>query len=279
MSRIYDALKQSAKTVDESDVQPLELIPENGAIAELPSIGSRASELEEVPVFSLHPRDADRLVALSEEGGMAAEKVRMLITRLRHIRRRRPFCRLLISSTVRGEGKSLMAANLALALARQNQKTLLLDGDLRRPTLSRLFDLTEEPGLSEWWLKQESVTPFLRRLQGSPLWFLPAGTALEQPAELLQSRATVQLLGMLGQLFDWVIIDSPPVGPIADAGSWVTLTDAVLLVVRSGLTPKKLLRQGLDLLDRSKIIGIVMNDAQCVDQRYYRGYYGSPAKP
>lgn len=244
-------------------------------VSELPTVGSPGSELEEVPTFELQPREHDRLVAASDESGMPAEKLRMLITRLRHIQRRRPFRKILITSVVRGEGKSMVTANLAIALARQNQKTLVIDGDLRRPSLSELFRIPEGPGLSEWWVKQESIAGFLRRMEGAPLWFLPAGAVPEQPAEMLQSEGMSRLLDSLAQRFEWVIIDSPPVGPIADAGSWITLADVMLLVVRSGFTPKKLLQHGLDLLDRNKIIGIVMNGAAPQEQKYYRGYYGA----
>lgn len=278
MSRLYEALQQSAKTQrEEGPALDLgALTSENpSAIPELPAVGSPAAELEEVPKFALRPEEGSRLIAATDESGMAAEKLRMLITRLRHIQRRRAFRRILITSTVRGEGKTMISSNLAIALARQNQKTLLIDGDMRRPGLSQLLQLPMNQGLSDWWGSKDSITPLLRRLEGCPLWFLPAGGVMEQPDELLQSPQTAQLLGQLAQQFEWVIIDSPPLGPVADAGNWMPLTDVVLFVVRRALTPKKLLQRCLDSLDRSKLLGIVLNDAQCRDQKYYRGYYGA----
>ncbi len=282
MSRLYEALQQSLKATQRTEASALDvgaLLPDNvAAMPELPAVGSPAQELEEVPKFELHPSEESRLVALTDESGMAAEKVRMLITRLRHLQRRRAFRRVLITSAVRGEGKSMTSANLAVSLARQNQRTLLIDGDLRRPSLSKLFGVPGEPGLSDWWQERGSIVPFLRRVDGFPLWFLSAGNVMDQPDELLQSLHMTQLLAQVGQLFDWVIVDSPPVGPIADAGNWVSLVDVILIVVRHSLTPKKLLLRCLDVLDRSKIIGLVLNDAECVDQKYYRGYYGSPRR-
>jgi Mrp family chromosome partitioning ATPase len=106
-----------------------------------------------------------------------------------------------------------------------------------------------------------------------PLWLLPAGKAVEQPLAMLHSREFQQLIHSASKRFDWIIIDSPPLAPLADAATWATIADCILLVARKAVTPKKLLEQSLTLLDRSKVLGIVLNDAAAEEQRYYAKYY------
>ena len=131
--------------------------------------------------------------------------------RLRQLQHSRPLKKLLITSTIPEEGKSTVSANLATILARRQQpKILLLDGDLRRPSLSKQFGLGKLPGLSEWLHGEPRPITDIYRLEGPNLWFLPAGHPPENPLELMQSGRLSELMEQLAGWFDWIIIDSPP---------------------------------------------------------------------
>ena len=265
---------------------PLETAPPI-AVADEFSIGP-APSLDEQPqdVFakfkslriSIPPQN--QLVSLSDNEDMAAEKFRFLGVRLRHLRRERPLKKVLITSTIPHEGKSMVAANLACTLARKRQqRTLLLEGDVRRPSLSALFGLSSVPGICEWLQGTEGQVGNIYNLEGSDLWILPAGNAAGNPLELLQSGRMHELMDQLTTLFDWVIIDSPPVLPLADTSVWSRLADGILLVTRQGITEKKQLQRGLEALDQKKLIGALVNCSQSSTHSdnyyYYRPSTGS----
>jgi capsular exopolysaccharide synthesis family protein len=226
-----------------------------------------------LPVFI--PQES-RLVAVGKEGSLGAEKFRFLAVRLRQLRQSRPLKKLLITSTIPQEGKSTVAANLACTLARRKQhKTLLLEGDLRRPTVSEKFGLGTVPGLCEW-LSGETETPNVYRLESLGLWVLPAGSAPENPLELMQSGKLPGLLDQLQACFDWIVIDSPPVLPLADTSIWSRLSDGILLVTRKGITEKQQLKRGLETLEKGKLLGALVNSSEnAAHSDYYQRYSSS----
>ena len=157
------------------------------------------------------PQDS-KLVCLTAPESFGAEKFRFLGVRLRQLQHSRPLKKLLITSTIPEEGKSTVSANLATILARRQQpKILLLEGDLRRPSLGKQFGLGSIPGLSEWLKGEPRPMKHIYRLEGPNLWFLPAGRPPENPLELMQSGRLSELLNQLSAWFDWIIIDSPPI--------------------------------------------------------------------
>src|SRR5262249_47391345 len=148
----------------------------------LAPIGDGAYSLEAIPSFAISDSPERRLVAKGDSRSLGAEKLRILSARLKYTQQQRPSLKkLLITSTVRGEGKSLVSVNLGITFAMQRQRTLLIDGDLHRPSLSALLGAGERRGLSDWWQQEEDITRFLCRAEGLPLWLLPAGTFLDQP--------------------------------------------------------------------------------------------------
>ena len=153
---------------------------------------------------------------------------------------------------------------------------LLLEGDLHRPTLAGLLGLNDLRGLSHWWSEQASdIAHFLCRLDEMPLWFLSAGTAHEQPSHILQSTRFAEAFNRLAGWFDWIVVDSTPMLPVADANLWSRLVDGTLLVVREGVASVKALQKGLESLDNLKLIGTVLNEASESDRTGYAGqYYG-----
>jgi capsular exopolysaccharide synthesis family protein len=233
-------------------------------------------DLDRCPVLPISIREDSRLVSLGKEGSLGAEKFRFLAVRLRQLRQSRPLKKILITSTIPEEGKSTVASNLACTLARRKpQKTLLLEGDLRRPNIAAQFGLGKLPGLCEW-LSGETQAINIYRLDSLGVWLLPAGTAPQNPLELMQSGKLSPLMEQLEAWFDWIVIDSPPVLPLADASLWSRLADGILLVTRKGTTEKQQLQRGLEAIDKSKLLGALVNSsANVAHSDYYQRYSSS----
>ena len=229
--------------------------------------------LDEFPSLPINMTPESKLVALAKEESLGAEKFRYLAVRLRQLRQTRAIKKILITSSIPQEGKSTVSANLACTLARRKQhKTLLLEGDLRRPTIAQRFGLGPVPGLSEW-LRGETETMNIYRLQDLGLWVFPAGSAPENALELMQSGRLPALMEQLTEWFDWIVIDSPPVLPLADTSIWARLADGVLLVTRKDVTEKKQLQRGLETIEKSKLLGAVVNGStDTAHSDYYQRY-------
>ncbi len=211
---------------------------------------------------------------MTEGNSLGAEKFRLLRARLRNVRERRQLQKLVITSAVPNEGKTLVAMNLAVCLAKHtDEKILLLEGDLRQPTLGEHLGMKSLPGIGEWASMNESIHKFIYRFDELQLWILPAGSAPEDPVNILQSARFLELYKQLSTCFDWIIIDAPPLLPMADVSFWSRQADGLLLVVREGHTPKNILKKGLETLDNPKLIGVVLNDAREVESAYYGHYY------
>lgn len=219
-----------------------------------------------------------RLVFLTEPDSLAAEKFRFLGVRLRQLQQNRPLKKILVTSTIPEEGKSTVAANLAGVLARRKQSVLLIEGDLRRPTLAQQFGLGRLAGLGEWLQSGRQTITNVYRLDGPDFWFMPAGNPPENPLELLQSGRLSGLMAQLANLFDWIIVDSPPVLPLADTTVWARVTDGALLVAREGKSERKQLQRGLEVLKKSDLLGVVLNGCIHPDHKSYYQRYAPPAK-
>jgi Mrp family chromosome partitioning ATPase len=115
-------------------------------------------------------------------------------------------------------------------------------------------------------------------LDNAGIWFLPAGSPPENPFELIQSRRLADLLNQVAARYDWILIDSPPILPLADTTVWSRLAEGVLLVTREGKTHKDALKRGLEALNKSNLVGVVLNGSTGVDQSgYYQKYGTSPS--
>jgi capsular exopolysaccharide synthesis family protein len=216
--------------------------------------------------------DESLLVSLSFDNTLVAEKFRFLGVTLRHLQHERPLQKVLITSTIPQEGKSVIAANLACSLNRTAQeKILLIEGDLRRPGLAPLLGTGKQSGLCEYLQDQKPITESIYRLEKPGIWFMPAGASPANPLELLQFAA---LMDLLGQWFDRIIVDSPPVMPLADTSILARLSDGVLMVVRQGVTQKRQLERGVEAIDSKKIIGAVLNSSRRKTSSDY--YYAAP---
>jgi capsular exopolysaccharide synthesis family protein len=293
MSQIFDALQksQAEHTGTESSrtetsfavaTDLLEMAERKwrGNIAPRIDSAEHSSSLPQFPSLPVSLLPNSRLVSVGEEESLGAEKFRFLAVRLRQLRQSRLLKKVLITSTIPQEGKSTVAANLACTLGRRKQhKTLLLEGDLRRPTVAQKFGLGKVPGLSEW-LRGETGTMNIYRLEALGLWVMPAGSAPENPLELMQSGKLSPLMDQLAGWFDWIIIDSPPVLPLADTSIWARLADGILLVTRKNITEKKQLQRGLEALERSKLLGGLVNGStDTAHSDYYQRYGPAASSP
>jgi capsular exopolysaccharide synthesis family protein len=254
-----------------------DLSAERDFAAEIATPDSSSTALNQFPSLQVVVSSESRLVCLVDHESIAAEKFRFLGVRLRQLRQHRPLKKVLITSSIPQEGKSMVAANLACTLARRKQqKTLLLDGDLRRPALPQMFGLGKLPGLCDWLQGQPRSMPNIYRLEGPGCWFLPAGSSPKNPLELMQSGRLPALMEQLNAWFDWIVIDSPPVLPLGDTSIWTRLADGVLLVTRQGATQKQQLQRGLEAIDQSKLIGALLNSSrEAASSDYYSRYVPS----
>jgi capsular exopolysaccharide synthesis family protein len=283
MSRIFEALQRSeSERVEFTFPQPpsvamLDEAQKGVAEAEIGEVKADL-QLGDFPSVQVAPTANSRLVALTDKESLGAEKFRFLGVRLRQLQQERSLKKLLITSTISEEGKSTVTANLAATLARRKQqKVLLLEGDLRRPTQAQLFGGTRPAGLSEWLQSGTRTVSNIYHLDGPGFWLMPAGQPPENPLELMQSGKLAELLDQLVTCFDWVVIDSPPVLPLADTSVWSRFADGILLVVRSGRTERQALQRGLGAIDQSRLLGLVVNNYVGHDENDYYSRYSMTA--
>jgi capsular exopolysaccharide synthesis family protein len=256
--------------------EPVQASEGNGTASagEAPTGGELSEIFSQFASLSISLPAQSRVVSLSDKDSPAAEAFRLLGVRLRHLRRDRALKKLLITSTIPQEGKSMVSANLSCSLAlRADQRVVLVEGDVRRPSLSQKFGLEARQGLCEWLRGERELAQSIYHLDTPGLWIVPAGDDKNNPLELLQTGKVAVLLEQLSSWFDWVIIDSPPVLPLADTSVWARAADGILLVTRRGTTEKRQLERGLEALESQKLIGAVLN--HCADPDHSDYYYSS----
>ena len=279
MSRIFDALQRSG--VEQTGVEHRDAITVAAQDLELEDRPLEqpvwVTSLEDFPSVEVSPDPESRLVFLTEPESLAAEKFRFLGVRMRQLQQNRPIKKVLVTSTIAEEGKSMVSANLAGVLARRKRhKVLLIDGDLRRPVLAHRFGLHKLKGLAEWLRGDTEDLPNIYHLAGPDFWLMPAGHPPVNPLELLQSARLANLMTQVSAQFDWVIVDSPPLLPLADTTVWQRVTDGALLVVREGTTEKNPLQRSVDILKKGDLLGVVLNGSVNGNHHnYYQRYAAS----
>lgn len=213
----------------------------------------------------------EKLVTYLYPRSPAAEAYRQLRTNIQFRSLDRPLRTLLVTSTGPDEGKSTTLANLAVTLAQAGSQVVLVDCDLRRSTLHKLFDTPQSPGLTNVLLEGGEF-PFQETgIEG--LRLLPSGPLPPNPSELLGSQRMREAIERLKEHADYVLFDSPPVVAVTDAAVLATRMDGVLLVVRAGVTRRELARRAKAHLEQvnAPLIGVVLNGAK-YDTRLHRYY-------
>ncbi|MGE5093157.1 MAG: polysaccharide biosynthesis tyrosine autokinase [Bacillota bacterium] len=224
---------------------------------------------------------ADTLMMLTDPTGGSAEAFRALRTKLIFSDSSAEMKTLLVTSAVEGEGKTTLAANLAVAYAQQGVRVLLVDADMRRANLHRIFDVNRAPGLSTLLSGAALPAQAIHRTQIENLWILPAGALPANPAEILGAASVPAVLEFLAKEYDVVVIDSPPVLAAADASIVAAMSHGVLLVVRAGRAEREVVRAAYDQLTDvgATLVGAALNDPDGEIVRsggayYFYGYAG-----
>ncbi|HEV2620410.1 MAG TPA: CpsD/CapB family tyrosine-protein kinase [Acidobacteriaceae bacterium] len=219
-----------------------------------------------------------------EERGSAVEQFRSLRSRMQEFRDLNALKTLMVSSGLPQEGKSFVAANLAISFARHKAgRVLLIDGDMRRATLHKLLGAPQGPGLTEYLAGTASVLDVMQRaISDDPshpvpaglasLTFIPAGTEHDKAADLSGNRRFDRLIKEVSPHFDWIVVDSSPVNLVSDGVNLARACDAVLLVARGGVTKYEVAQRAIAELKASKVLGLVLNAVK--NPPAAGGYYG-----
>ncbi len=182
---------------------------------------------------------------------------------------------LVITSTAPGEGKTLTAVNLAATLGASGHRVLLVDADMRKPQAQSLLRARRTPGLSDVLVGNAKPSDVIQHLESVSFGFLPAGTTVPSPADLLTARTMPGLIEGLRRIFDWIILDTPPVGAVAEALILAPISDGVVLVAGAEMVPRKAVIHTLERIadTGARILGIVLNRAQIEKHSYYYSHY------
>jgi capsular exopolysaccharide synthesis family protein len=200
------------------------------------------------------------------------EQFRTLRSRLYRIRENQPLQSILISSAIPAEGKTLVATNLAYALVRQQGcRVLLIDADIRSPRVHTMLGAPQTPGLADYLQGGASELEVIQRGEDEGFCMVPAGNNVTHPSELISSDRMKHFLERAKSVFDWVIVDSPPALPVADASVLGRLCDGVLFVVRANSTPSETAQKACKELRDTHILGVVLNTVDETSE--YGAYY------
>lgn len=210
---------------------------------------------------------------LSDPKSLYAEAIRTIKTNIKYSSTDKNKKIILITSSEEGEGKSTISANLALSLAQDNKKVILLDGDLRRPSIHKQFRISGQVGLTEVLIGEKALKEVKQKVEGN-LDVVVSGHIPPNPAELIGSEKMEQILHNLKEEYDYIIIDTNPLGVVADSQILSSKVDGVILVARYESSKKENLVACKKLIDQvgGKIIGVIINRIKIKGDKYYYYY-------
>ncbi|MGJ3816888.1 CpsD/CapB family tyrosine-protein kinase [Lactiplantibacillus plantarum] len=218
-----------------------------------------------------------QLTTLTAPMSVVTEQVKTIRTNLNYAMVGKPLKTLMITSAIQGEGKSTVDSNLAVEYAKKGLQVLLVDADLRRPTIHQTFAISNQRGVSSWLSGQltdvnEAIYPVLDHL-----FVMPSGPKPPNPAELLASDRMTEFLTVATRKLDLVIVDAPPILPVTDARILAGQVDGTVLVVRQNFVEKVAVRQAVSALKnaRAQLLGTILNDVDIKTHGYGYGYYGT----
>ena len=291
MSRIHDALERAYRERGTLPVAENNQVAEPAItpIAEEPSTVKAEFVLENIarhpwkPFIASFPTLTDR--------GAGVEQFRRLRSHVYQAQSEAPLKTILMASGMPSEGKSFVAANLAMSMTRNSlNNILLIDGDLRRPTLHDLLGAPDVPGLSDYLAGTVDLIDVMQRYRSpetavdagadisSNLTFIPSGKPSDNSSELVANHRIEELIATVSPHFNWILIDSPPVLAVTDAVDLARAADAVLLIARGASTPYSVAQRTQAAFSNSRILGFVLNavtDAPRKGEYNYDYYYGS----
>jgi len=297
MSRVHDALRKAEKGMaggiaaspsPEPRTDPrgrlnlplTPLVASTSAVADPHTLEGLLDLVQEIPYA---PSSEALLIDVTHPDEAPAEEFRTLRTRLNHMQSLQPIHTTVITSPSPAEGKSFAAVNFAMAEAQlAGNFTLLCDFDFRRPILHNMLKTDRSPGITDYLLGKVPLHQAIRRVAGTNLFIMPAGQAVINPLELLNLKEVKQMLDRLPSVFNWVILDSPPLLFAADANLLGTLCHGTILVVRIGSTTIDSITRAMQSLCQNNVLGIVVNGARRGElyskYTYYHSYYSPKDK-
>ena len=219
-----------------------------------------------------------KLVSFFQPGSIVAEQFRKLRTYLIRPGSENPPRTILVTSAFSGEGKSLVAINLAISISIElHSHAVLVDCDLRNPTLSRWFGYQKAKGLSDYLLSRAELPELLIKTQIDKLTLLCGGTTQDNPVELIGSHKMDAMVEELRARYEdrYIILDSSPILATTEPNVLNKIVDGILFVVRAGITPRESVQQAIKLLEKDKIMGVVLNDLEFKSAGLHSRYFGT----
>ena len=272
MSKIYKALEKAEREREEGLKSGDHVAPEiEEEKIERHAIESKPQKAEGV---SSDPK----LVSLLQSGSLAAEQFRKLRTYLLRFKIHGAPKTIMVTSATSGEGKTFVSANLAISISYElHTHALLVDCDLRNPSLAQWFGLQDGKGLSDYLAGNGNASELLMKTRVEDLNLLPAGTIQDNPTELIGSKKMEALIHELRSRYPdrYVVFDSTPLLATAEPEVLAKFVDGIIVVVRAGVTPRETVKQAIANLDKGKIIGFVLNDLEFKSHGQSSRYFGS----
>lgn len=270
MGKIYDALEKAQK-----EKTPTIEAGRGPAIQFYEASAEKGEGLKLMEPLRVNP-DMDRnLVTYHKDQSLESEMFKILRGNILHpVKKTAPPKSILITSALPGEGKSFVSSNLAVSIAQNiNEHVLLMDCDVRRPSIHTIFGYDDIPGLTEYLEKRISLTDALVKTDVKKLTILPGGDPPKNPAELLSSKEMADLIQEVKVRYKdrYIIIDSPPPHLTAETSAIARQVDGVILVVKTGRTPREMVAELVENIGREKVLGVVMNWFDLRASSYY-GY-------
>ena len=260
MSTIYEALEKAEQERNRQKTR--ERVEERPRVKrEVISLPTRQLDLPSFPLF--------------QTGSLAAEQFRKLRSYLMKLP---PMSTIMVTSATQGEGKTFVSANLAVGIAFDlDLHALLVDCDLRNPSLIKQFGLPEGKGLSDYLIGDETIPDLLMKTRLEKLTLLPGGSLQENPAELVGSKRMEDLIEEMKSRYRdrYVIFDSTPVLATSEAEVLSKMVDGVIFVIGAGKTPREVIQQAINSLGKDKILGIVLNQIEFKSSGLFNRYFGS----
>lgn len=254
MGKMYDALKKvEREKIIELNEEVSEIVPEETVLD-------------------------NKIVSFFQPSSLVAEQFRRLRSYIIKPDQKQSPRTILVTSSVAGEGKSLIAINLAVTIAVElNSHALLVDCDLRNPSISRFFGLDDSRGLSDYLLEKAEIPDLLVKSSVDKLAVLPGGAIQENPVELIASNRMKTLIQELKSRYEdrYIILDSSPLLATTEPTVLTEMVDGILMVVKIGETPRESIQQALTLVNKEKILGVVLNNLEFKTQALVRRYFGT----
>lgn len=264
---------RSSEDLDKLGLTTISIVPKIDIKSSMEKTRQAAGKMDEEE-YTLK----SRMISHYDPKSTVAEAYRTLRTNIQFMNPDKPFSSLVVSSAGPGDGKSTTVVNMAITFANLEKKVLLIDADLRKPVLHKVFELPRAPGLTQRLVQDLNDQDVIRETEVPNLYLVTCGDLPPNPSELLASQKLKDFIVRMKEKFDIVLIDSPPIIAVTDASILSKMTDAILLVVKAGSTDLRVLRRSIDLLKQvnTNLIGAVLNGVNIssgYDSYYYYYHY------